>query len=97
MTSRAKSRRLHRDNGIPRVFGNSQANALTAITTSGGKGGRTPVPGVVMEAGKALLEKSLAPFRNDLTRQFQAFANLMVPKTRCGKENNFGSDNITIR
>jgi len=50
-----------------------------------------------MEAGKALLEKSLAPFRNDLTRQFQAFANLMVPKTRCGKENNFGSDNITIR
>jgi hypothetical protein len=83
--------------GMLCVFGSSQAKAFTATTTSGGKNGRAPVPGLVMESGKTLLEKTLAPFRDDLTRHLEALADFLVLKARRRKEDNLGPYNITIR
>lgn len=41
----------HRANGSPRRVGNSQASALTSMTTLGGKAGRSAAARLFLEAG----------------------------------------------
>src|SRR5439155_11641493 len=55
-----------REAGSSRVLGSSQATALTAITTSGGKNPRPTLPGGLLQSLQALLEEALAPLAHDL-------------------------------
>jgi hypothetical protein len=50
-----------------------------------------------LQASQALVEEALAPLRYDLSRQVQAFADLLVGQTLSGKEDNFGPHDISIR
>ena len=72
MASRRMSALLKRDSGRPVSCGISQARALTATTTSGGKPPRAARPGLVAETGEAPFEESLAPLADDLSRCVEA-------------------------
>jgi len=50
-----------------------------------------------LQASHALVEESLAPLRYDLSRQVQAFDDLLVGQTLSGKEDNLGPYDISIR
>jgi len=50
-----------------------------------------------LQASQTLAEEALAPLRYDLSRQVQAFADLLVGQTLSGKEDNFGPHDISIR
>jgi hypothetical protein len=50
-----------------------------------------------LQASQALVEEALAPLRYDLSRQVQAFADLLVGQTLSGKEDNLGAHDISIR
>jgi len=51
---------------MPSRPGSSQASALTATTTSGGKDRGSSSSGALFEARKALFEEAFAPLRDDL-------------------------------
>ena len=87
---------LSRDRGRPCSCGNSQASALTATTTLGGKAGRAPATRPLFEAGKALFEKPFPPFADDLTRRVEASGDLVVAEAGFGVENDLGPDDIPI-
>src|SRR4030042_1571397 len=93
----AMSSRLRREKGRPKSFGNWQARALISTTISGGKKAGSSAPGQLLQTSQALLEEALAPLRYDLSRQVQAFADLLVGQTLSGKEDNFGPHDISIR
>ena len=78
MASLRMSALLKRDSGRPVSCGISQARALTATTTSGGKPPRAARPGLVAETGEAPFEESLAPLADDLSRCVEAFADHLV-------------------
>ena len=75
---RAREERL---SGTPRRHGSSQARALTATTTSGGKDRGSASPGPLFEAGQALLEEAFAPFRHDLPAGVKAGGDLVVAES----------------
>src|SRR5439155_7756970 len=60
-----------------RVLGSSQATALTAITTSGGKNPRPTLPGGLLQSLQALLEEALAPLAHDLAGQVHPGGDLL--------------------
>jgi hypothetical protein len=91
------SSRLRREKGRPKSFGNWQARALISTTISGGKKAGSSAPGLLLQASQALVEEALAPLRYDLSRQVQAFADLLVGQTLSGKEDNLGPHDISIR
>lgn len=66
MASRFSSDMLKRDKGSPCSYGSSQARALMAITTLGGKAPRPPTPRSFVEPLETLFEKALAPLADDL-------------------------------
>src|SRR6266545_7757005 len=86
-TSRAKSWRLNRDRGNSVWAGSSQARALTCTTTSGGKNGRAPGSGFILQTGQAFLKESFAPLADDLARDRKAGGNWVIGPTLRGQEN----------
>jgi hypothetical protein len=97
IASRTKSSRLKRDSGRPLVAGSSQAIALICITTSGGKTGRTPGACFIVQACTSLIEKSLTPLADDLSRRRKTLPNLLIRKPVRGQENNLGAEDSIIR
>ncbi len=59
--SAARSGTWKRDSGTPSREGSSQASALTATTTSGGKDRRSAASRALLEARQAVLEEAFAP------------------------------------
>src|SRR5438132_379347 len=96
-TSLAMSGTYRRERGTSRVLGSSQANALTAITTSGGKNRRTSPAGAFLKAVHALLEESLAPHRDDIPPRVQPPGDLVVAETLGRQEHDLGTEDVTIR
>src|SRR6476661_1124227 len=76
--ARAKSGQCQRASGAPAVVGSSQASALTATTTSGGKTGGSSSPGLIGKSGQALLVEAFAPLGHHLPRGVQACGDLVV-------------------
>src|SRR5712692_11533033 len=58
VTSCLKSGMLQRENGKPYWRGSSQARALMATITLGGKAGWTPAPWLLLEAGQTPSSKN---------------------------------------
>src|SRR4249920_1791044 len=71
----------HRARGRPRRDGSSQASALIATTTPGGKAGWTPATRPVLEAVQPIGAEPLAPFAGDLTRHAELSRDAVVTKT----------------
>ena len=44
-----------------------------------------------------MFEEPLAPFADDLSRRVEAGSDFVVPETRCGVEDDPGSDDFPIR
>src|ERR1700730_9173024 len=59
----------------------SQASALTATTTSGGKTRGPSSPGHVDQAGQTLVEEAFTPIGEHLPRRVQASRDLVVAQT----------------
>ena len=97
ITSRLMSGILKRDNGRPLSWGSSHASAFTATTTLGGKAGRTPAACQLFEACETVLEISLTPFADDLSRRVQASSDLVITQPLGGIKNYLGADDISIR
>jgi hypothetical protein len=66
--ARARSGHCQRASGTPALVGNSQASALTATTTSGGKTRGPSSPGLIGQSGQALLVEAFAPLGHHLPR-----------------------------
>jgi hypothetical protein len=64
---------LNRESGSLCSWGSSQASALTATTTPGGKAGRSPAARSLLESGEALLEETLARTRRRKKRAVVAY------------------------
>jgi len=80
------------------VFNTSwPANALSSMTTSGGKNAGSPVLGSFFQASQALLEEAFPPLRDDLARQVQLFADLLVLEAVRCQQRNLGAHDVTIR
>ena len=97
VTSLAMSGTCSRDSGTPNREGSSQANALTATTTSGGKDRGSTAPGALFEPGETLLEEPLTPLRDDLASGVQPPGDLVVVESLGGHEHDLGSDHFSIR
>src|SRR5215213_3357491 len=68
-----------RDKGRPWSRGSSQAKALTATTTLGGKAGRPPAPRLFDQPSETLLEEPFAPLADDLPRSIEPGSDLIPP------------------
>ncbi len=66
IAARASLGQGQRESGTPVLAGSSQARALMAMMTSGGRDRRATSAGLVFEAGEALLEEPFAPLGDDL-------------------------------
>ena len=84
---RAMSAVLHRDKGTPLVAGNSQASALTCMTTSGGKNPGAPRAVLVLEFRQPLVKKSLSPETDHFAPCIQPVGDFIVSQPFMGKEN----------
>src|SRR4026209_1936700 len=96
-TSRLISGIEWRDKGRPWLRGSSQAKALTATTTLGGKAGRPPAPRLFEQPCKTLLEEALAPPADDLAWSIEPGSDLIVAGSLSGVEDDLGPDHISIR
>ena len=97
MASRRISGTLSRERGRPCSWGSSQARALIATSTLGGKAGRTASPRALLEAGEALLEEALAPLADDLSGGVQPGGNLVVAEPFGGVEHDPGANDVPVR
>src|SRR5450759_2826634 len=97
ITSARMSGTWSRLRGSPRRVGSSQAIALTATTSAGGKTRSAAGPGALGQTGQALLEEALPPFRHDLDRGVEPLGDLRVLLALGGQEHDPGPDDIAIR
>src|SRR5271166_259375 len=81
MAVRARSGQCQRASGTPAVEGSSQASALTATTTSGGKTRGSSSPGLIGQSGQALVVEAFAPLGHHLPRGVQAGGDLVVAQS----------------
>src|SRR5260370_33537133 len=88
---------LSREGGSLCSCGSSQASALTATTTLGGKASWPTAARTRLQSGKALLEEALAPLAHDLPGRIEPKGNLVVSQPLCGVECNLGSEDVAIR
>jgi hypothetical protein len=88
---------LSRDSGSSRSAGSSQASALIATTTSGGKARRAASPVALLKALQATFEEAFSPLAYDLERRIQPGGDILVFHPFRGVENDFRSDYINIR
>jgi hypothetical protein len=70
---------------------------LIATTTPGGKARWTTAPFALLEAGKPLFKKPLAPFADDLSWRVEAGSDFVVPETCRGIEHDPSSNHVSIR
>src|SRR5215213_7040604 len=96
-TSVAMSGTCKRDSGTPRRDGSSQASALTATTTSGGKGRGSATSGAFFQTGQALFEEALAPLRDDLPPGVETGRYLVVVEAGGSHEHDLGPHHVPIR
>ena len=87
---------LHRENGRPARAGNSQASALTATTTSGGKSPGATRAGMILETGQALFEKALAPEGHDLPPGVQTPGDRVIGAAFGRQEDHLGADDLKM-
>ena len=87
----------NRESGKPSRPGSSQAIALTATTTSGGKNRAAARTGTFLEAGQPFFKEPLAPLAHDLEWCVETLSDGLVLQPICSHEHDFGADNITIR
>ena len=88
---------LMRDNGSPRLAGNSQASALTCTTTSGGESPGASGPGALLKSRQAFVEEPFPPMADDLPPRVAPRGNLVVLQSLCGQEDHLGPLNLEIR
>jgi hypothetical protein len=86
----AQVRHGSRDSGTPSWEGSSQASALTAITTSGGKDRRPAGAGTFSQARQPLFEEALAPLRHDLAAGVQPRSDLVVAQPLSSQQHDLG-------
>ena len=79
-----------RDHGHPQTSGELAARALTATTTSGGKGRGPAAPWALVEPGEALLVEAFSPFRDDLPPGVEASCDLVVVHAAGGQKDDLG-------
>src|SRR6476646_2054654 len=70
----------HRARGRPRRDGSSQASALIATTTPGGKAGWSPAARLLVETRQPLVIETLTPLADDLARHAQTCGDAIVAK-----------------
>jgi hypothetical protein len=87
---------LKRESGKPRVEGNSQAMALTWMTTSGGKNRGAARPWSLLQAWQALLKEAFAPKANDVAAHRERGGNLVIGQTLRSEEDHSGTKNNII-
>jgi len=86
-----------RDKGRPVAAGSSQAKALTWTTTSGGENGRAPGSRFISQTSEAFLKEALAPFADDLSRDRQGGADLVVGQALSRQEDHLRAHDFIIR
>jgi hypothetical protein len=86
-----------RDKGRPRRYGSSQANALIATTTLGGKTGGSPASRPFLKTRKSLDIKAPAPLTDDLARHIETGGDAVVAEPLAGQKYDLGSHNVSIR
>ena len=96
-TSRFNSGMVKRDSGRPRSWGSSQASALTATTTLGGKLGWASPPWPFLQPWQSFFEEPLPPLGHDLPRRVQPGRDLIVVEAISRVEDDSGPDNLPVR
>src|ERR1035441_306711 len=71
--------------------------ALTCITSSGGKNGRTPGEGKIFHTISSFLKEPLAPLADNLSGERNPAGNLVVAQTVRRKQDRLGSHDHIIR
>jgi hypothetical protein len=97
IASRRNSETDQRANGSPRRDGNSQASAFIATTILGGKAGRAPASGKLVEARKALVVKTPTPLADNLRWCVEMLRDAGVAEALTCQQYDLGSYNVTIR
>jgi hypothetical protein len=85
-----------RDKGSPRVWGSSQASALT-WTTRLPESGLYPASRLRLQAGQSGQGESLAPFADDLTGRIQTRRDNVIGPSQIGEEDDLSANHIAIR
>jgi hypothetical protein len=70
---------------------------LTPTTTLGAKAGQPPDLGFFLQPGEAFFEEALSPFADNLPGRVQTVGDDIVEQTLNGRQDNLGSDDISIR
>ncbi len=96
-TSARMSGTWSRDRGSPSWLGSSQAIALTATTSSGGKNWAPTRAIALLEPGQACLEEPLPPLAYHLATGVEALSNLVVAQALGGQQDEGGSEDVAIR
>jgi hypothetical protein len=86
-----------RDNGKPRRHGNSQANALIATATLGGKTGRSPATRLFVKARKPLDIEAPTPLADDLAWHAEAGCDAIVTMPLARQQNDLRPHNLPVR
>jgi hypothetical protein len=97
MAARASSGQCQRERGTPVLTGSSQASALMAMMTSGGKDRRATSAGLVLEAGEALLEEALAPLGDHLPRRVEPGGDGVVAQPFGGVQHDPRPHHFSVR
>src|SRR6478609_5754784 len=95
--ARARSGHCQRASGVSVFAGSSQASALIATTTSGGKTRGPSPPRQIGQAGQTLVVEAFAPLGHHLPWCVQARRDLVVAQTLGRVQHDPGPHNIGIR
>jgi hypothetical protein len=68
-----------------------------ATTTLGGKAGCPPAAWLFLKPREAVSEEAMAPFADDLPWGIESCRDLVVAQSGRCEEDNFGSNDISIR
>jgi hypothetical protein len=97
IAARASAGQCQRESGTPVLAGSSQASALMAMMTSGGKDRRATSAGLVVEAGEALLEEPFAPLGDDLPWRVEPVGDGVVAQAFGGVQHDPRPHHLPIR
>jgi len=78
-------------------MGSSHAIRLISTTTLGGKAGWAPASRLLIEAGEALVEETVAPLADNLSRGIQARRDDIVGQPPGRQQDELRSDDVSIR
>jgi hypothetical protein len=92
-----KSATDQRAKGRPRRAGSSQASALIATTTLGGKAGWTPATRPVVETAEPMGAEPLAPFAGNLAWHAELSCDAVVARSLARQEYDLRPHDVTMR